>query len=92
MLPLYLNNKENSFIKEVYNETASLKKQLVEVNWSDIKREIKKADPKKVVVTDATTNVIIPSTIIYKGKTPQFLQYTVDFSAGTNRYFEINTK
>ncbi|TCC87286.1 glycoside hydrolase family 88 protein [Pedobacter frigiditerrae] len=92
MLPLYLNHKNNVFIKEVYNETASSKKQIVEVKWSDIKKEIKKADPKKVVVTDAATHVLIPSTIIYKGKKPQLLQYTVDLSTGTNRYFEISTK
>ncbi|RZK58923.1 MAG: glycoside hydrolase family 88 protein [Pedobacter sp.] len=92
MLPLYLFQKNNVFIKEVYNETATQKKQLVEVNWSDIKKKVKKADPNKVVVTDAVTNAIIPSTIIFKGKTPQFLQYNVDLSAGTNRYFEISTK
>lgn len=92
MLPLYLNNKSNVLIKEVYNGNASSKQQLVELKWKDITKKLKKVDPSKVMVKDAATNAVIPTTIIYKGKTPQLLQYTVDLSAGTNRYFEVSLK
>jgi len=92
MLPLYLNQKKNVLIKEVYNGEANSKQQPVELKWKDISKKIKKADASKVVVKDATTNEIIPSTIVYKGKTPQLLKYTAYLSAGTSRFFEISIK
>lgn len=92
MLPLYLKDKENVFISEAYNETATSKQQVVEVKWTAIAKKVKKADPKKIIVRDGATRELIQSAIVYKGKKPQLLRYTVDFSAGTHRFFEISTK
>jgi unsaturated rhamnogalacturonyl hydrolase len=92
MLPLYLNHKSNVFIKTVYNGTAASKQEVVELKWTDLTKKIKNANQKKMVVRDGATHALIPFTIVYKGKTPQLLKFTVDISAGTNRFFEISTK
>ncbi|MBB2144679.1 glycoside hydrolase family 88 protein [Pedobacter sp. LMG 31464] len=92
MLPLYLNHKSNTLIKTVYNGTATSKQQLVELKWTAITKKIKNANPKKLVVRDGATGEVIKSTIVYKGKIPQLVRYTVNVSAGTNRFFVISTK
>ncbi|MFA6275310.1 MAG: glycoside hydrolase family 88 protein [Pedobacter sp.] len=92
MLPLYLNDKKNVFIKTVYNGTAASKQQVVELKWTTITKKIKNANQKKLVVRDGATHALIPSTMVYKGKTPQSIKFTVDISSGTNRFFEISTK
>ncbi|MFI5452654.1 glycoside hydrolase family 105 protein [Pedobacter sp. UC225_61] len=92
MLPLYLNHKNNVLIKTVYNGTATTKQQVIALKWTAITNKIKNANQKKVVVRDGATHALIPSTIVYKGKKPQVLKFTVDISAGTNRFFEISTK
>lgn len=92
MLPLYLSNKNNVFVKEIYNKQAVSKTQIIEVEWLAIAKKIKKATPQKIVVYDTATKAIIPSTVIYRDKKPKFLRYTVDLSAGTKRFFEIGMK
>jgi unsaturated rhamnogalacturonyl hydrolase len=89
---LYLSNKSNVLIKKVYNGDASQRTQVVEVKWSDIAKKIKKVNPQKLIVNDAATKAFIPSTVIYKGKKPELLRYTVELSAGTSRFFELSIK
>lgn len=92
MLPLYLNQKDKVFIKEVYNGTAIPKQEVVELKWSAIYKKVKKANPKGIVVRDGATGALVASTVVYKGKKPELLRYTADLSTGTNRFFEISTK
>ncbi len=92
MLPLYLNHKANVWVSQVDNADANSKQQAVAIKWKDIAKKIKKADPNKVVVRDAATNEIIPSTLNFNGKKPAVLTYNVNLSAGTSRFFEISSQ
>ncbi|SHE54806.1 glycoside hydrolase family 88/105 protein [Pedobacter caeni] len=92
MLPLYLNNRDQVFIKEVYNGIASPKQEVVALKWLEVSKKVKGIKPQHVLVRDGATGVLMPSSIIYKGKTPQQLRFNAALSGGTSRFFVISTK
>lgn len=92
MLPLYLNHRDQVLIKEVYNGTATAKKQKIEIKWAEVSRKLKYINSKKIMVRDGATGSQIPIEVTYKNRIPHLLCFPADLSAGTTRFFVISAK
>ncbi|MNY64883.1 hypothetical protein D3C86_2020600 [compost metagenome] len=66
--------------------------QTIKVAWPQIVKNLKVKEVSQLIVRNAATGEIVPLSTSYEGEKISGIHFNANLNAGTNQFFEINTK
>ncbi|RQO64420.1 glycoside hydrolase [Pedobacter sp. KBW01] len=82
----------NGLIAEAYNGASTQAEQTIKVAWPRIVKKLKVKEASQLIVRNAATGEIVPLNTSYEGEKITGIHFNASLNAGTNQFFEINTK